>query len=93
MPHSYGQADSLLLVMKRLAYPNCHVLLEGGHYEQPLLPPSLQQEQQAYPPPAHLCLPRSPLSPLLHTFPWQEHLRPYCLHLSQYFLIINVNVK
>lgn len=28
MPHGYSQADSLLLVMKRLACPNCQVLLE-----------------------------------------------------------------
>lgn len=39
-------------------------------------------------PPAHLCLPRSPLPPSLHTFLWQEHLRPYCLHLSQHNLIL-----
>lgn len=63
MPHSYGQADSLLLVMKRLAYPKCHVLLEGGHYEQPLLPPSLQQEQQAYPPQPTSVSPDLPFPP------------------------------
>lgn len=66
MPHGYGQADSLLLVMKRLAYPKCHVLLEGGHYEQPLLPPSLQQEQQAYPP-------SPPLSPQISPSPLTPH--------------------